>query len=206
MVPKLPSSPPSAALLVHTWPPTRHRVSRETDGSPPSPTSPASPHATYGGDAAAVRQSRLGQALPGERNSLRMRWCSVPQRPRRSSSRLAAHTLSIPLHPAAQPCNPLRNPSSPGSVHATHDGGGQAAKKRARIGTPQEATQHTGSDLTHGSASRVQAASYAAWPRRPQAAYPEMHFSVVLQDSSIDRTTHPSMRRSLRRLVARAGN
>lgn len=92
-------------------------------------------------------------------------------------------------------------------MHATHDGGGQAAKKRARVETPQEATQHTGSDLTHVPVSCVQEAGLrCVGPRRPQAAYPEMHFSAVLPDSSIDRTTIPSIRQGLRRLLAGAGN
>lgn len=72
-----------------------------------SPTCPRSPHATYGGDAAAVGQSRLGQALPGERSSLRAKW-SVPQQPRTSSPRPAAHTPSFPLIPDAEPCNSRR--------------------------------------------------------------------------------------------------
>lgn len=33
-------------------------------------------------------------------------------------------------------------------MHATHDGGGQATKKREEVGAPQEATVHAGSDLT----------------------------------------------------------
>ena len=120
-----------------------------------------SPQATYGGHAAAVRQSRLGQALPGERKSRNNVVVvvasatinyninplnSLPTRP------------PFPLTPRPELCNPLRNPSSPGSVHATHDGGGQAAKKRARVGKPQEATQHTGSDLTYAHPFRVQEA------------------------------------------------
>lgn len=123
--------------LMHTWPlwPHTGATSAESQMVPSTPISPRSPHATYCGDAAAVGQGRLGQALPGERSSL-----EVSGRPCHSNSGHPLDPLpTLPpfAHiPAAQPCNPLGNPSSPGSMHATHDGGGQAAKKRAKAAKP----------------------------------------------------------------------
>lgn len=102
------------------------------------PPSSRSPHATYGGNASPIRQCRLGQALPGKRR-LRMRWRSLPQQPKQ-------HPLDpLPTFPPSPhvrgtALNPVGNPSSPGSMHATHDGGVQAAEKRAKTGRRQEAT------------------------------------------------------------------
>lgn len=61
--------PPRGAPHAHMAPTPRYRFSRATDSSTPPRLLPWSPQATYGGHAAAVRQSRLGQALPGERKS-----------------------------------------------------------------------------------------------------------------------------------------
>lgn len=71
MVPKH-SDPSKVVNLMHTWPLWPHpgATSAESQMVPSSPISPRSPHATYCGDAAAVGQGRLGQALPGERSSL----------------------------------------------------------------------------------------------------------------------------------------
>lgn len=47
-----------------------------------------------------------------------------------------------------QPRDPPDHANSPGSVHATHDGGGWKAKKKTSVETPQEATRPAGSDVT----------------------------------------------------------
>lgn len=114
---------------------------------------------THRGDATAVGQRRLGQALP-ENISI--------------GSKAAARTLSSPtvLSPAARILlSPPRAPSptiqveaagSPGSVHATHDGGGLAAKRErgrkrrrksaAKEVTSRSASSHAGAGL-HGVAT-----------------------------------------------------
>ena len=67
--------------------------------TPPPPSLPASPrypHGTYGGDAAAVGQSRLGQALPGEKSRTGVRKGAQPQQPQTLSPRPAAYAPSFP--------------------------------------------------------------------------------------------------------------
>ena len=76
-------------------------IFRATDGTPHRlPASPLYPHATYGGDAAAVGQSRLGQALPGEKSSIGVKKRAPPQQPQTLPPRPTAYAPSIPYTPS----------------------------------------------------------------------------------------------------------
>jgi hypothetical protein len=103
------------------------------------------PRATYGGDAPAIGQSRLGQALPGE-GSARVRWRPVQQQIRTSSPRPATHTPSFSQRARPSPATQRHELTRERACDPWWRRSG--SKKRARLEPPQEATSHAGSDLT----------------------------------------------------------
>lgn len=81
--------------LMHTWSPSSEELMAKPP--PPPPGSPRYPHGTYGGHAAAVGQSRLGQALPGEKRQYRGEKGAPPQQPQTLSSTRCLRPSSLHL-------------------------------------------------------------------------------------------------------------
>ena len=143
-------------------------IFRANDGTPPPPVLCSVP-ARY------LRWGRCGGRA--EPTGTSPSWRKKQYRGEEASPATAAPNLTpstrclhsfLSLHPWAQPCNPLINPSSPGSVHATHDGGDVVAKRergwesRRKPPSTQEVASHVPASAPAGGGASLRAS------RRPR--------------------------------------